>query len=319
MVSTIIQAAIAKAIYHGQKEPAITYAKNRWGELAPVTKALVNPIVTGTTGAGLVNGKRLRDEFVQAVFSGSILGRLQGVIDAPAYARVNVETAPITAPFVGEHGFTPAFQGAYGVTLIGARKVALITVVTAELLLATSGDAEAIVSGQLQRALSRGMDAAFIGAQARDTASPAGIGSVAVQIPYGVSAAASIGAGIQAFTGDLTRASLVVNPLTAVSLRSPTETGITATGGTYAGIGVITSYAVPANRAFLVDGSRVLAYIGAAEIDYSSQGSIVVDDGTGTMTSVSSSMFQSNMRAIKGTQYCDFDYAPGAAVEIALA
>ena len=311
--NTFIRSLIAKAIFEGNATAAAQYAEKRWGADAGVVKvfkSLQNPLTTDGA-AGLVAQTLSRAAFVQAVFSQSILGQLQGLVRVPALTRVNVETVPITAPFVGEFEPVPAYQGAFGVTLSDKRKVALIAVLSAELLRATGDVAENIIAAQLQRALSRGLDAAFVGNQARGAVTPTGLAAVATQ-------AASFAAGVEAFSGDLTAASVLVNPLTAVTLRSASETGITAKGGTYGGMPAVASYAVPVGKLLIVDGGRVVTFLGDAELDVANAGMFPVDDGTGTATTVQTGMFQSNSQALKAQQFCDWDFVTGAAVEVTL-
>ena len=319
MTSNIIKTAIAHAIYKhsadvGVKTPAhiIEYAASRWGRDGAVTKALVNPIVA--VGSGLVNETLVRDEFVQAVFSGSILGKLNGLVEVPAMTRVNVESTPVTAPFVGEHAMIPAYQGNFGFAAVDVRKVAITTVVTEELLRMTGNAAESFISGQLQRALSRGIDAAFVGSQARDAVSPNGLGAPGVS-----TTSANFYAGVASFQGDLSKASVIVNPRTAATLRSPTEQLITASGGFYGGLPVITSYAVPVGLLWIVDGSRVLAYIGAATVNMSSESLVMLDDGTGGTPGTVVGLFQEMKRALAAVQYVDFEFVPGAAVSVTVA
>lgn len=316
MASSIIRKAIVAGVFNVSidniSESHNGYIDKRWGKGGlsnVVTKAAVAPIVAN--GSGLVNETIVRDEFVQAVWSGSILGKLQDVMEVPALTRVNVESVPVSAPFVGEYSPMPAFAGSFSFVATDKRKVGIVGVFSEEMMLATGDAAENVISGQVSRALSRGLDKAFAGAQARDETSPTGLAAVATQ-------AASFEAGLLAFTGDLSKASVIVNPLTAVTLRSPTEQDIKATGGTYASLPVITSYAVPVGTLFIVDASRVLAYVGQAVVDVLTQGTVALDDGTGTLTTTSVSLFQSGQRALMGMQYCDWDFAPGAVVQVAL-
>lgn len=306
----LIRRLIAKAIFDGNEASGATYAENRWGINAGVTKvlkAIQNPM--GTDSAAALTAETLsRDQFIEAVFSKSILGQLQSVTRVPALARVNVETAPISARFVSEYAPANAYQGAFGVTLSDKRKVAIITVLSSELLRMSGDAAEAIISAQIQRALSRGIDNALLGNQGRDAATPAGLGSVASQ-------ANSFGEGLQAFTGDLTTTSVLVNPLTAVRMRSASETQITVKGGIYAGLPVICSYSVPIGKLLVVDAARVVAFLGTAELDVADSGMFLVDDGTGNATPVQTGMFQSGQQALRGVQYVDWSFADGAAFE----
>jgi len=305
-----IRAAIAKTIAGTNSE---AFAASRWGadsDTARYIKAAVNPITAGTDASGaLTVGTISRQQFVQAVFSRSILGQLQGLVRVPAITRINTEATPLAGAFYGEWTNAPAAQGAVGVYLTDKRKVGIISVLSKELLQMTDETAETTISGMLQRALSRGLDNAFVGSQVRDNVSPSGLASMATQ-------AGSFAAGIEAFTGDLTVASVLVNPLTAVTLRSPTETQITARGGVYGGLNAIASYAVPAGSLFIVDASRVLAFIGDAAVTPFHDGMVT---GFGATPTVPVDMFQTSQVALLGEQYADWQFVPGAAVQVTLA
>ncbi|MFL9976063.1 HK97 family phage prohead protease [Paraburkholderia graminis] len=310
-----IRSVIAKAVVGaGGPAAAAGYAATRWGALSDTTKvikALVAPLTAGTDASGaLTAGDISRQQFVQAVFSRTILGQLNGLISVPAITRINTEETPVAATFFGEGVGCPVAQGSIGVQLVDKRAVGVISVLSQELFKATDETAEATISAILQRALSRGIDNAFVGSQGRDNVSPAGLASAATQ-------ADSFNAGIEAFTGDLTTASVLINPLTAVTLRSPTETQITASGGIYGGLPAIGSYAVPANKLFIVDASRVLAFIGTAVIEASEHGNVY--GVAGASETVPVNMFQTHQVALRAGLYADWDLVPGAAVEVSLA
>ena len=243
------------------------------------------------------------------MFSRSILGQLQGLVRVPAVTRINTEDTPTTAAFFGEGTSAPVAQGTIGVQLVDKRALGIVSVISKELLQATNETAEATISAILQRSLSRGLDYALLGSQVRDDVSPAGLASMATQV-------GSFVAGIEAFTGDITAASVLVNPLTAVTLRSPAETQITAKGGIYGGLPAIASYAVPAGKLFIVDATRVLTYIGDAEVIPSQSASVY---GLGVSPTVPVNMFQTAQVALLGVQYADWELVPGAAVEVSLA
>jgi hypothetical protein len=308
---TFIRAAIAKAAA-GTGRAA--YAEQRWGEhsaAAAYTKAVVNPMTAGADAnpQGLAVGTISRSEFVQAVFSRSILGQMQGLVQIPAVTRVNTEASPLSGAFCGEGTGVPIAQGNIGVYMADKRKVGIVTVLSKELIVNTDETAEATVTGILVRALSRGMDNAFVGLQSRDSVSPEGLAAAATQ-------ATSFSGGIEAFTGDLTTASVLVNPLTAVTLRSPTETQITAKGGVYGGLPAIASYAVPTNKLIIVDASRVLAYIGDAVVDAMEHADVY--GLAGAQPNVPVNMFQTAQVAMMAQQYVDWQLVPGAAVEVTL-
>ncbi|HDV8350271.1 TPA: phage major capsid protein [Burkholderia vietnamiensis] len=292
---------------------AVEYAETRWGANAGATqvvKALANPMLAGPDATGaLTAGTLSRQQFVQAVFSRSILGQLKGLVRVPAICRVNAETSPIAAKFVGEYRPLPAYQGAFSTKLVDKRKVGLTAVMPRELFLMTDDAAEGVISAQLQRALSRGLDNYFVGSQGRDDSNPAGLASMSKQV-------SNFADGIQAFTGDLTTASVLVNPRTAIALRSSTETRISANGGEYGGLPAIASYGVPLDKLFIVDASRVLAYIGDVAIESAGAARLNVDDGAGATSQVYVDLFSTDQVAVKAQQYADWDFVDGAAIMV---
>lgn len=311
--STFIRAAIAKAA--AGRLNAGGEAARRWGEhsaAAQYTKAAVAPMLAGADAnpQGLAVGTISRSEFVQAVFSRSILGQMQGIVQVPAITRINTEASPVSGAFVGEGAGFPLAQGNIGVYLADKRKAGICTVLSKDLVMLTDDTAEATITGILVRALSRAIDNAFVGAQVRDGVSPQGLANAATQ-------ATGFNAGIEAFTGDLTQAYALVNPLTAVTLRSPTETQITARGGYYGGLPAVCSYGVPAGQLFIVDASRVLAYIGEAVVDALEHASVY--GLAGVAANVPVNMFQTAQVAMTAEQYIDWELVPGAAVQVSLA
>ncbi|KGV89591.1 phage capsid family protein [Burkholderia pseudomallei ABCPW 30] len=312
--NTFIRSVIANVVA-GPTEAAARYAESRWGVSAGATqvvKALTNPMLAGSDAAGaLTAGSLSREQFVHAVFSQSILGQLKGLLKVPAICRVNAETSQIAARFVGEYMTLPAYRGAFTTHLVDKRKVGLVAIMSRELFRMAGDAAEGVISAQLQRALSRGLDTYFVGRQGRDDTAPAGLASMAVQ-------ASTFADGIEMFAGDLTTSSVLVNPRTAISLRSPTEMKITASGGEYGGLPVVTSYGVPQEKLFIVDASRVLTYIGDVEIESAGAGHFNVDDGSGVPSQIYVDLFTTDQVAVKAQQYADWDFVDGAAVEVTL-
>lgn len=304
------------------------YATRRWGMEAggTIIKTAVAPMGAGADASGpLTAGTLSREQFVQAVFSRSILGQLKGVVRVPAICRVNWESAPISAKFAGEYGATPGYQGAFNVALTDKRRLGLCAVLSRELFHVTDDAAERVVEAQLQRALSRGLDNYFVGTQGRDEIAPAGLSAVAAKVAAtGValtsadSLKGAFNEGVDAFTGDFTSASLLVNPRTAIKMRSAAENSITANGGQYGGLAAVASYGVPENKLFIVDAARVLAYIGSVSVSTSTSASLPVDDGAGNMSTAIVDLFGTNQVALQAVQYTDWAFVDGAAVEVDL-
>jgi HK97 family phage prohead protease len=310
---TIIRAAIAKAVA-GSSGSAALYAESRWGAhsaAAAYVKAQVSPMTAGTDAnpQGLAVGTISRSQFVQAVFSSSILGQMQGLVQVPAMTRVNVEASPVSGAFFGEGLGMPIAQGNVGVYLTDKRKAGIAAVVSEELVKMTDETAEATITGILVRALSRAIDNAFVGSQARDTVSPEGLAAAATQ-------ATSFGTGVGLFTGDIKQACVLLNPQTALTLRSPTETQITGYGGYYSGMPAICSYGVPVGQVFIVDATRVIAYIGDAIVEAYNNADVY--NLAGVAPNVPVNLFQTAQVALAAQQYIDWQLVPGAAVQITL-
>ena len=87
-------------------------------------------------------------------------------------------------------------------------------------------------------------------------------------------------------------------------------------GGYYGGCPVICSYGVPAGQLFIVDASRVLAYIGDAVVDAMEHADVY--GLAGAAANVPVNMFQTAQVAMAAQQYIDWELVPGAAVQIAL-
>jgi hypothetical protein len=312
-----LRSAIFKGV-HGQAADRVAEAK--WGaasNTARYIKAAVSPMTAGQDASGVLTiGNISREQFVQAVYSQQIIGQLAGITRVPAITRINFEAEPSQASFVLEGNPLPFAVGNVGVVFPDKRKIGMITMVSDELLQLTDDSAEATLQGIITRAVSRGVDAVFVGSQARDETNPAGLASVATQVSESTLAAA-FSAGVEAFTGDLKKASVLVNPLTAVSLRSPTETQITAYGGVYGGLNAVTSYGVPVNTLFVVDASRVVAAFGDVDVVVGDQATVYpVPQSSGD---VQTSAFQTSQRAVRCIQYVDWQFLPGAAVQASLA
>ncbi len=320
-IRSVIANVVAPA---GTKE----YAAQRWGTEAggTIIKTAMSPMGAGVDASGpLTAGTLSREQYVRAVFSRSILGQLQGVVRVPAICRVNWESAPISAKFAGEFGATPSYQGAFNVTLTDKRRLGLNAVLSRELFQVTDGAAEQVIEAQLQRALSRGLDNYFVGSQTRGEVAPDGLSAAAAKVAVAgvtmTSADSLKGAfndGVDAFAGDLISASLLVNPRTAIKMRSAAENSITANGGQYGGLAVVASYGVPENKLFIVDAARVLAYIGGVSVSTSTSTCLPVDDGAGNMSTAIVDLFGTDQVALQAVQYTDWVFVDGAAVEVDL-
>lgn len=312
--NVFLRAAIMKGVHQGAADRV---AEHRWGahsETARFLKAAVAPLTAGQDVAGpLTAGDITRRQFIQAVYSRQILGQLAGLTRVPAMTRVNFEASPLSAQFVFEGAPLPVAVGNVGVLFPDKRKIGFLTLISDELLQLTDESAESTIEGILLRAVSRGVDGAFVGSQQRDDTTPAGLASVATQVTTGATLADAFNACVEAFTGDLTQASLLVNPLTATTLRSPTETQITARGGVYGGLPAIASYGVPAGSLFVVDASRVIAAMNDVTVDVSDQASVYPVPQSGGDIAVSA--FPTAQRVVRITQYVDWQFLPGVAVQ----
>lgn len=280
----------------------------------------------------LVYATNLASEFVEFLRPQTIIGRIPGLRRVPFNVRFNSQTSGGDGYWVGEGAPKPLTSFAFAADTLTYTKVAAISVITQELARFSTPSAEMLVRDALAGALIERIDIDFIDpAHAASSASPASLtNGLTALTSAGTSAdnaRTDIGVILNTFlSNNMNVSSLVLimpNTLAMAlslmvnSLGQPEFPGLTASGGTLAGIPVITSqYAANAsgggNLVIAVNASDVfLADDGSVTIDASTEASLQMADNptnnsaTATATSVVS-MYQTNSIALRAERFINW-------------
>lgn len=326
----------AIAFGRGNNAEAREYAK-QWDNSTPeVSLALKSAIAAGTTAhatwAGpLVYAENLSSEFVEYLRPTTILGKLQGVRSVPFNIRYPIQDGGSTVGWVGQGLGKPVSALSFTSGTLGFAKAAGIVVITQELARFSSPSAELVVRDDLANQMRYFLDQQFIdpGVAAVANVNPASILNGASNVRQAAAAwtsMANVLTDVYAFMAtfaaneiSLDGAYWVMTPDTALRLSLLLTTGgenfafpgITINGGTFLGLPVIVSNAVPHSTSAgaivaLIKPSEVfLADDGQIAIDVSTEASLLMDSAPTTQTSATPtgssvvSMFQTNSIAIR--------------------
>lgn len=305
-----MRAAIAEALYpaHGER---VKYAANRWGRNSAATELVEKATLSGLNrsadgGDQLVGDEASVLEFIDVVRAASIIGRVPGWRRVGFHIPTLVvdETPRVVA--VGEGQPKPAVPlKVTRVTGLSRFKYAGLYVATQELLRDADIAAEALIMNQLVKGLAAKIDADFL--------DPANSGSANVKAASITNAAAgdspapgeNLFEWSDIFTGDPTRAVILLNPFQAARLYGASRPDM-RDGGMWGPFKVYLSSAVPDGYMIFVDPEAVIVAMGEAEIRTSQQADIEMEDtpsnasGTTVAQAQMTSMFQTNSTAIIG-------------------
>jgi hypothetical protein len=319
----LVRAGIAKAV--AGTGDGSSYAAGRWGETsraARIAKASVPGLMT-TTGAGdaMSDLAQARTEFFEAVRAASIIGRLP-------VRRIGFRTRQLTmdeGPRVEWRAEGAAYRNS-PIKMSAAAglerfDVGALIVVSKEVLEDESFDAERTITNDLVKALAAKVDEAFI-----DPSNSGTGGTKPASITSGTLSAASPSESIfdfsDSFTGNPNNAWIVINPWQAARLYGSARPDIGARGGTWGGLPVITSTAMPDGFFALIDPDYVAVALGNADVRASEQAVVDMQDSS-SMTSGSSvaavtavSMFQVDARAIIGSISANWRVVRPGAVQL---
>jgi HK97 family phage major capsid protein len=327
--------AKALAFSKGNYESAIKYAE-QWNTSTPeVVEALKAAVAAGTTSdaawAGpLVYSENLTSEFVEYLRPQTIIGKMPGLRRVPFNVRYPTQSAGASVGWVGQGAAKKVgkLQLSYGT--LGFAKAAGIVVITQELARFSSPSAELMVRDDLASEMRYFLDAQFIdpGVAAVANVNPASVLNGASNVRQAAAAwttAANVETDVKAFLAtfatqeiSLDGAVWVMTPDAALALSMIRTTGgenfaypgINMMGGTWFGMPVITSNAVPHSTSAgsivaLVKQSEVfLADDGAIAIDVSTEASLEMDSAPSGSSATPTaaqlvSMFQTNSMAIR--------------------
>jgi len=210
-----------------------------------------------------------------------------GAPQLPPNVRALKEDKLLQAAEIGEGEGFPAVAPTIDAVLSSFRKFGVIMVFDDTLLAATNYSTAIVqyVQEQLEMAANNATDAAVI-----DLFTKQG------------KAAASVGAGIAAFDGDLRTACWIGNPVTLTGLQDAANPNVGPRGGTYRTLQAIPSLAVPDGKLILVDVKRTAVFDGPQWIERSNQADIAVDTSDGPKVV---HLVQENKTALKITKFAD--------------
>ena len=285
--------AMALAASRGSVGDAIRYA-NQWDSSTPdVAEFIERAATAGTTtnstwASPLVDQTNLVGEFIELVRPETLLGKLSGFRTVPFNVAIPSQTGGSTVGWVGEGAVKPVSDLAFDTVTLSHNKVAGIVVITEELARFSSPDAEATVRRDLIEQTAQFLDDSFI--------NPAYAGTPGVRPPSVTNAATAIpasGSDAEAFLCDLSALQeaflaanlsvggtyLVMSAVQAARLALFRNAlgqyefpNITASGGTIAGIPVVTSENVPTDS-----NGTIIALVKPSEILLADDGSVTLD------------------------------------------
>lgn len=186
------------------------------------------------------------------------------------------------------------------------RKLSGIVPITQEL--AAAMPAEQAFSRELTRAIAQGESSAFYSASAGSPASPAGILAGVTAGTGTTNAADDIANLIDTFTGNLEGAVLLTSPRSGVKLSAVFD-GTGARGGEVAGIGHVTSSAIPDDSVAIIEPGRIMLADDGLEIDISTEATLYSQANGET---IAHSLWQNNLLAYRVTRWLNWHAAPGA-------
>jgi HK97 family phage major capsid protein len=329
-------ARYAKAVAFGKGSRADTldYAK-QWRDQTPEVEMLIKATV-GSTASGnwaelLAAPQEIMNEFMELVMPRTILGRVQGFRRVPFNRRIKIETGGALIQWVGQGAPKPVGEMTWDDITVPRTKVAGIVVLTDELVLDSSIDAEAAVRDSLQR-----QTVAFLDDQAFDPAVTVSAGVRPASLTNGVTPVVAAGttaaqirtaanAALDAL-GDLDESNAVwiARPSVAREIGSimnglgqPEFPGLGGRGGEFMGLPVITSssIAIDTNGApliLMVPNEVFLAQDPQIRLDASREATISL---TGD-TTAAHSLWQNNEVGIRAEQFVHWLKGRANAVQV---
>lgn len=245
-------------------------------------KAAVAPQLTTSDGGAL-----LRDdagsEFISAVIDASVVGQMPELRRMPLATRVLASTSNATAAFLGEGNPAPLGQMTMTGSFLDSHKISAAVVVSKELLLSASPDAEKWLTDELVGACRNGLNAAFF--------DPANAGSASVSpasVTNGLSAVsptADAGNDLQSlvtdFGGDLAASYFVARPEVFAAISGRDRPNVGLRGGELLGAPALATRDVPTSggqHIILIDPSGVGFGVGGVSVVTSTAGTAIMAD-----------------------------------------
>ena len=341
-VRQIIAKAAAQHDEHGRRPWAI--AMERWGKTNPrlVEIMKANEVPGGGTGTGewgheLVSiNNQYTGDFIEYLYSKTIYDQLP-LRRVPANVLIKGQDGASTGYWVGESKAIPVTTADFMDVTLTPLKAAALAVISNDLILYSSPDAEMLVRDSLVEASSQRVDLTFISAAAASAGvSPAGILN-------GVSALAASGTDADALRRDIGRLyapfiaaknstglQFVMNPAQAKAIQlmrnalGQTEfPGLSTAGGTLEGDPVVVGDNVNAAYLLLLKPSDIYR-IGDTGVEVAISKEAMIEQSTAPTgatdtpadaTQARTSMFQSDSTAIRVIRRISFAKRRAGAVQ----
>lgn len=298
---------------------------------------------TDTTFASpLVNYQVMTQEFIDYLRPRTIIGRIPNLRKVPFNVKVPSQTGGATVNWVGEGKVKPLTSAAFSSVSLTYSKIAGIIILTDELVRLSNPSAETLIREDLANSIVQFMDSQFLDiTKAADDVSPASVtNGLTPDNPTGTTAAAlrlDLGNLLKGMYANnvasglvwiMTQQQALSISLMQNSLGQAQFQGINPEGGTLLGYPVITSENIPAAGGSPTDGYPIiimrpqdilLADDGNVTIDASREASLQMDtapDSPPTASTVTVSMFQQNMVAIRAERWINWKKARSTAVDL---
>jgi HK97 family phage major capsid protein len=262
-------------------------------------KAAVAAGDSNTSGwaSQLVYYENLQAEFYNLLYPKTIIGRIPGLRRIPFNVRIGGVTSGTNSNWVGENNPIPVSSMAFTSVLLGHAKAASLVVFTNELARMSNPQAQLVVRDDMLSSMTKFADQQFIDptVAAVLNVSPASITNGAVTIASAGNSTANIYADVAAIKKlfvnanlDMTNMVWVMSPSTALDLSmrrttqdNPIFPDIGIDGGTWFGLPVITSNAVPQLGAVVgppaYAAGGMIALVKADEIFFADDGGMTID------------------------------------------
>lgn len=325
---------IAKAMAHLEQCSPVDIAKARWGRTDPLLVDVIKADVAGggsgagEWGAELVSAdNRYSGDFLQFLYGLTVYDRI-AMREVPANISIKGQDGQGTGYWVGESKPIPATALDFSAVALTPLKVAALAVVSNELLRDSSPAAEMLVRDALGNASSQRVDQTFLSTTAASAGvSPAGmLNGVTIGASSGTSAdnlRSDIAGLVRKFIlqKNVSGLTFVTTPTLALQIQLLRNAlgqrefeGVSMTGGTLEGMGLVTGDNVGAGDLILLqpkdiykiaDSGLAVSISRDAMIEQDSAPTGATDTPVGASTKFTS-MFQAESTAIKVVRSINF-------------
>jgi len=319
----------------GNRMEAIEIAKEfiDTPEVELALRTAVNPATTSYTpwAGALVPGLQyFGSEFIDLLRPSTLLGRIPGLQPVPFNVKVPRQTADGTVAWVSEGAPKPVSALAFDTVSLGEYKMAQILVFTQELARNSSPRAEETFRRAMIASMQKFMDAQFIDPAVAQVAgkNPASITNGVT----GIAATANPLVDIAALLNSFITAGIPINGVVLLmsesnafilsnrrsAMGTPDFPSVSVTGGSVAGVPVITSSLCGTNIIAVVPQYILYADDGGVRIDVSQEASVQMVDNPAApdATTVYRSFWQDNLIGLRAERFVAWIKAHANAVNM---